>query len=349
MSAASVVGFDVPTIERWLATVTGVASPVEWVRLPGGHSNLTYLLRDASGRELVIRRPPQGHLLPKAHDMWREYRIIDGLWPTAVPVAEPIAYCDDRAVAETHFYVMGKVEGEALYTAAAVTAWLGEPARQRAGESFVDVLAALHALDPADVGLAALGRHDGYIARQLRTWYGSWTASIDRAAFDDSRVHDLHALLSARIPEQGPARVVHGDYGPHNCLFDRDGSVTAVLDWEIATLGDPLADFAYSINAWVEPGDAGVYGADPPTALPGFPSRAVLMERYATATGADLSNLAYYRAFNSWKTACILHGVYARYRAGQKSTEGVDLETLFARIGLSIDAAVAHAEPSSGV
>ena len=107
MTSTSVVGFDVPTIERWLPTVTPVASPITWERLPGGHSNLTYLLRDAGGRELVIRRPPEGQLLPKAHDMWREYRIIDGLWPTAVPVAEPIAYCDDREIAEVHFYVMG--------------------------------------------------------------------------------------------------------------------------------------------------------------------------------------------------------------------------------------------------
>ncbi len=343
MPEPSVVGFDVPTVERWLATVTDVAPPMAWTRLPGGHSNLTYLLHDAAGRELVIRRPPQGQLLPKAHDMWREYRIIDGLWPTPVPVAEPIAFCDDRAVAETHFYVMGKAEGEALYTASAVTAWLDEPARRRAAESFVDVLAALHATDPSDVGLAELGRHDGYVARQLRTWYGSWTASIEAAAFDDPRVHELHTLLAARTPEQGPARVVHGDYGPHNCLFDRNGALTAVLDWEIATLGDPLADFAYSVNAWVEPGDPGVYGADPPTALPGFPSRLELIERYATATGADLSNLSYYRAFNSWKTACILHGVYARYQAGQKSAEGVDLAALFARIGLAIDAAEAHA------
>ena len=124
MSERSVVGFDVLTVERWLATVTTVHLPIEWTRLPGGHSNLTYLLRDAAGRELFVRRPPQGQLLPKAHDMWREYRIIDGLWPTAVPVAEPIAYCDDRGVAETHFYVMGKVDGAALYTAEEVTAWL---------------------------------------------------------------------------------------------------------------------------------------------------------------------------------------------------------------------------------
>jgi aminoglycoside phosphotransferase (APT) family kinase protein len=344
MSSSTVVGFDVPTIERWLSGVTDVEPPLEWDRLPGGHSNLTYLLRDARGRELVIRRPPQGQLLPKAHDMWREYRIIDGLWPTAVPVAEPIAYCDDRDIAETHFYLMGKVAGEALYSGETVSAFLDETARRRAGESFIEVLAALHALDPADVGLAELGRHDGYVSRQLRTWYGSWTASIEYAAHDDPRTHSLHDMLVSHIPEQGPARIVHGDYGPHNCLFTADGTVSAVLDWEIATLGDPLADFAYSVNAWVEPGDVGVYGADPPTALPGFPSRAELIERYAAATGADLSNLAYYRTFNSWKTACILHGVYARYRAGQKSTDGVDVDALFGRIGASLDAAEAMAD-----
>jgi len=339
MTGTDVVGFDVPRIEAWLPPVTPVTPPLTWERLPGGHSNLTYLLTDGVGREMVIRRPPEGELLPKAHDMWREYRIIDGLWPTEVPVAEPIAYCDDRDVAETHFYVMGKAEGQALYDGETVSAWLSETARHRAGEHFVDVLAALHSIDPADVGLAELGRPDGYVSRQLKTWYGSWNASIPYAEHDEERAHELHTLLVEHIPDQGPGRIVHGDYGPHNSLFSRDGEVTAVLDWEIATLGDPLADFAYSVNAWVEPGDAGVYGADPPTALPGFPSRDDLIARYEGATGADLSNLDYYRAFNSFKTACILHGVYARYRAGQKSVEGVDLDSLFARIGLSLDAA----------
>jgi len=343
MEATAIVGFEVPVIEAWMSSVTEVTLPIVWERLPGGHSNLTYLLRDAAGRELVIRRPPQGELLPKAHDMWREYRIIDGLWPTAVPVAEPIAFCDDRAICETHFYLMGKVEGEALYDGEVVSAWLDEPARWRAGEIFVDVLAALHSIDPADVGLAELGRPGGYVARQLKTWYGSWNASIEYANHDDPRVHELHALLSSCIPEQGPGRVVHGDYGPHNSMFSRSGELMAVLDWEIATLGDPLADFAYSINAWVEPGDLGVYGSDPPTALPGFPSRNQLIERYAAATGADMSQLPFYRSFNSFKVACILHGVYARYLAGQKSTEGVDLPMLFARIDLSLDNAAAMA------
>ena len=341
---STVVGFDVPTIERWLPTVTELTSPITWARLPGGHSNLTYLLTDAAGRELVIRRPPLGELLPKAHDMWREYRVIEALWPTAVPVPEPIAYCDDRSVAEVHFYVMGRVGGRALYSGAEVAEWLDVPARRRAGESFIDVLAELHSIAPADVGLDDLGRHDGYVARQLRTWYGSWTSSVAHADYDDPRVHDLHDRLSASIPEAGPARVVHGDYGPHNSLFAQDGDVTAVLDWEIATLGDPLADFAYTLNAWVEPGDGGVAGADPATALDGFPSRAELTDRYARATGADLTHLDYYRSFNQWKTACILHGVYARYRAGQKDSSGVDLDMLYDRMLASITHAVVLAD-----
>ena len=339
-----VVGFDVPTIEHWLPAVTDVTGPIRWERLPGGHSNLTYLLTDAEGREMVIRRPPQGELLPKAHDMHREYRIIEGLWPTDVPVAEPIAYVDDRDLCEVHFYVMGKVSGAALYTGEEVAGWLSEDARRTAGESFIDTLATLHSIDPADVGLADLGRPDGYVARQLRTWYGSWNASIEAADYDDPRAHELHTLFSERIPEQGPGRIVHGDFGPHNCMFCPMGTVSGVLDWEIATLGDPLADFAYSINAWVEPGDGGVYGADPPTVLPGFPSREDLIERYAERTGADLSDLPYYRAFNAFKTACILHGVYARYQAGQKSTEGVDVPALFQRIVAGLDRASEFAE-----
>jgi aminoglycoside phosphotransferase (APT) family kinase protein len=336
---SDVVGFDVVGIEAWLSSVTDVTVPVSWERMPGGHSNLTYLLRDAGGRQLVIRRPPLGVLLPKAHDMWREYRIIEGLSGTAVPVAVPIAYCDDRAVAETHFYVMGRVAGESLQAGHEVARFLDEPARRRAGESFIDVLAALHSIEPDDVGLGDLGPREGYVARQLTTWYRSWMASIDDAGLDDARVHELHAMLSSRIPAQGPARVVHGDYGPHNCLFAPSGELTAVLDWEIATLGDPLADFAYSINAWVEPGDPVVDGADPPTALAGFPSRDEMITRYAAATGADVAQLAFYRAFNALKTALIIQGVYARYRAGKKSTEGVDLATLFARIDRSLDTA----------
>ena len=341
-NGVDVAGFDVSAVEAWIGEHTHVVPPCTWRRLEGGHSNLTYELTDATGREYVIRRPPQGALLPKAHDMHREFRIIDALHPAGVPVAEPIGFCDDRAVCDRHFYVMGKVGGEALYTAEQTAPRLDETARRRVGESFMAVLAHLHSVDPDDVGLGDLARRDGYVARQLRTWYGSWTASAEAADYDDGRVHALYEQLMSRIPEQGPARVVHGDYGVHNVMVDEAGDVVAVLDWEIGTLGDPLADFAYALNAWVEPSDGPNGSAVAPTALPGFASRDDLVGYYAERTGADLSRLGYYRSFNSFKTACIVHGVYARYKLGMKSTEGIDLPGLFERILTSVDLAEQH-------
>jgi aminoglycoside phosphotransferase (APT) family kinase protein len=156
-------------------------------------------------------------------------------------------------------------------------------------------------------------------------------------------VHELHEWLLDKMPEQGPGRVVHGDYGLHNSMVSSDGKIVAILDWEIATLGDPLADFAYALNAWVEPADPHAALGDAATAIEGFSSRDELTSFYADKTGADLSHLQYYRSFNSFKTACIIHGVYARYVRGQKSTEGVDLQGLHDRIGASIELSVAHA------
>ncbi|MFT6393194.1 MAG: aminoglycoside phosphotransferase (APT) family kinase protein [Ilumatobacter sp.] len=339
---SAVAGFDVPVVEAWMAANTRVNPPCRWRRLEGGHSNLTYEITDAGGSAFVIRRPPEGELLPKAHDMFREFRIIDALYPAGVPVAEPIGFCDDRDICDKHFYVMGKVGGDALYTAADTAPRLDEVARGRVGESFISVLAHLHSVDPVEVGLEELGRHDGYVARQLKTWYGSWTMSAEAAEYDDDRLHVLHEQLLANIPEAGPARVVHGDYGVHNVMVDGSGEVVAVLDWEIGTLGDPLADFAYALNAWIEPSDSPEAATLSPTALPGFASRDDLIALYGERTGADLSSLGFYRAFNSFKTACILHGVYARYKLGMKSTDGVDMPGLFNRVLTSIDLAEEH-------
>lgn len=339
MSEQTVAGFDVPVVEAWMAENTRLQPPCQWTRLEGGHSNLTYELTDSVGASAVIRRPPEGELLPKAHDMWREFRIIDALYPVGVPVAEPIGYCDDSDVCDKHFYVMGKVGGEAMYTAEQTEPYLDVAARSNVGESFMSVLAHLHSVDPADVGLDELGRHDGYVARQIKTWYGSWTASAEAADYDSPRLHALHDHLVANLPEQGPARVVHGDYGVHNVMVDSNGKIAAVLDWEIGTLGDPLADFAYALNAWAEASDGPLAAATAPTALPGFASRQDLIGYYADKTGADMSNLGYYRAYNSFKTACIIHGVYARYKLGMKSTDGIDMPGLFDRIVVSIDRA----------
>jgi len=339
-SETATPGYDRPSVEAWIgANIDALTPPFTWEKLEGGHSNLTFLLSDVNGERAVIRRPPMGELLPKAHDMAREFAIISGLGPTAVPVAKAYALVEDLSVTGAVFYVMSEVPGRAMYTAEAVEEWLSMEARAMVGHSFMETLAALHSIDPADVGLGNLARHDGYVARQLKTWYGSWNASKEGAALDDERIHQMHDLLSSRIPEQGPGRVVHGDYGLHNCMLDQQGKITAVLDWEIATLGDPLADFAYALNAWSDVDDEVRVSHESATMAPGFARRHELAEYYAGITGADLSNLAYYRAFNYFKTACILHGVYARYLQGKKSTEGIDVPELKERMLATIDLA----------
>lgn len=326
-------GYDTRAVEAWIAAhVPALTPPLRWFRLEGGHSNLTYRIVDGHGREAVIRRPPMGELLPKAHDMAREWAVISALGPTPVPVPAALGFCADPAVTGAHFYVMGLIDGHPLYSAADTDRWVPQPQRRRLADSFIDVLADLHSVDPGAVGLGDLGKQDSYIGRQLKTWYRSWTASVGPAGYDDPRAHELQAYFLANLPDQGPARIVHGDYGLHNTLVGPDCTLAAVVDWEISTLGDPLADLAYALNQWQDPDDPIALREAAPTTLPGFPRRAHLAERYAARTGRDLSRLDYYVGFNRWKTAAIVHGVYARYREGKKSTDGVDLEGLRARI-----------------
>lgn len=340
--AEPIAGFDVDRVEPWLRDhVEGLVPPLRWTRLTGGHSNFTYRVDDAAGRSMVVRRPPLGELLPTAHDMQREYTLISALWPTPVPVPEPLAFCADESVTGGRFYAMGWVEGRSLYTAAEAAEHLPSiEARARTGPSFIDTLAALHQLDPDEIGLGDLGKRTSYVGRQLHRWYESWNASKDRERPDVDR---LYTFLVDHLPEQAGVSVVHGDYGLHNCRVDTEGRVAAVVDWEISTLGDPLADLAYCINAWVEPGDPGIIG-DPPTALEGFGPRDALIERYAAKTGADLSHLDYYRCFNSWKTVCIIQGVYARYLNGQKSADGYDIDDFPRRIDATLARGVEAAE-----
>lgn len=351
-SAAQPVGYDTAAVEAWIAHhVPSLATPLQWTRLEGGHSNLTYLIEDKNGRRAVIRRPPMGELLPKAHDMSREWALISALNGTPVPVPRALGFCADKAVIGAAFYVMGHVDGHPLYSADDTRRWAPEPLRQTLADSFIDVLADLHAVDPDAVGLGDLGKKDDYIGRQLKTWYRSWNASIEPAKLDDPRAHELQRYFLAHVPDQGPARVVHGDYGLHNTLVGADGRIAAVVDWEISTLGDPLADLAYALNQWAEPGDPPPVRNVPPTSLPGFPSRRQLADRYAQRTGRDLSKLDFYIGFNRWKSAAIVHGVYARYLEGKKSTAGIDLDGLKRSILLSLslaEAAVQRLErPSS--
>lgn len=326
-------GYTVDAVEAWIASnIPSLSPPFEWTRLEGGHSNLTYKLDDSNGKEAVIRRPPQGQLLPKAHDMSREWSLISALGPTAVPVPEALGFCESPDVTGAWFYVMGCINGRPLYNNEETEEWVPEAKRSTLANSFVDVLADLHSLDPDEIGLSDLGKRDSYVGRQLKTWYRSWTSSIEGADFDDERAHKLQRFFLENLPEQEKARVVHGDYGLHNCLTGPDSTVAAVVDWEISTLGDPLADLAYALNFFPDPSDTIPISPEAATAVSGFPTRTEMAARYETRTGRDLSNLDYYTGFNRWKSACIVHGVYARYMEGKKSSEGVDLEHMRSRI-----------------
>lgn len=334
-------GYNIPLVETWIKENTeGLTPPFEWTRLEGGHSNLTYLLQDQNGRKAVIRRPPLGKLLPKAHDMSREWSLISSLAPTGFPVPAALGFCADTNITGALFYVMGYSEGRPLYTSEDTKDWVPEDRRVTLAHSFIDTLADLHALDPDEIGLGDLGKKEDYIGRQVKTWYRSWQSSIEPAKFDDARAHELRQYFLDHQPEQGMARVVHGDYGFHNCLIGADSTVSAVVDWEISTLGDPLADLGYTLKTWPENEQDVAESPGAPTSAGGFPYRAELAQRYADRTGCSIDMLDFYIGFNHWKSAAILHGVYARYMAGQKSTDGVDVDLVKTRILTSLDGAV---------
>jgi aminoglycoside phosphotransferase (APT) family kinase protein len=315
VSAAGPPGIDAAGVTAWFRDeVPAARPPLGFERLPGGRSNLTYRVRDAAGADLVLRRPPLHGVLQSAHDMAREHRIIAALAGTDVPVPAAVALCEDPAVTGAPFYVMAYVDGTVPRDEATVAAAFDERARAAAADSLVDALVALHRVDPDAVGLGQLGRREGYLERQLRRWKRQLEQSRTRRL---PVLDEVHRRLVASIPAQvGPARVVHGDYRLDNVVLSPAGRVLAVLDWELCTLGDPLADVGLLLVYWTEPGDTALPLPTAPTTLPGFPTRAELTAAYATRSGRAVDDLDYYQAFGYWKLAVILEGVHARYRAG---------------------------------
>jgi aminoglycoside phosphotransferase (APT) family kinase protein len=326
----NIPGIEEPAVSAWLARhVPTAPPPFAFELISGGRSNLTYRVVDRSGAAWALRRPPLGHVLATAHDMGREFRIISGLHGSPVPVAEPVAFCEDVEVNGAPFYVMGFVDGVVVRDID-VGRTLTPAVRRRAGESLVDTLAALHRVVPADVGLEGLGRHEGYLARQVKRWTAQFEGSTSR---DLPVIRAVAAVLAERMPPDPPARIVHGDYRLENTVIDRDGAVAAVLDWELCTLGDPLADLGLLLSYWPEAGEDDEISALSPAPLPGFPTRAELADHYAAATGADLAALDYYRAFADWKLACIGEGVANRYHRGAMAdAEVVDVEAMWAGV-----------------
>jgi aminoglycoside phosphotransferase (APT) family kinase protein len=333
---------DLPGLARWLGGhgVEAGAGLPEVQLIAGGRSNLTYSLRfpapagAGSPERLVLRRPPLGHVLPTAHDMSREYRVLSALDGTAVPVPRPVVLCQDEEVIGAPFYVMEYVAGLVLRTredARLITpGQAGEISRR-----FAEMLAAIHGLDYERAGLAGFGRPEGYLARQLARWQRQWDLSATRAM---PGYEQLVARLAAGLPADGgqpgggaAGTLVHGDFRLDNMLIaaEPEARIAAVVDWEMSTLGDPLADLGLTLVYWVDPGEEDVLvhtAGRSVTTSPGFLARDELVALYAELTGRDVSRIGYYMAFGCFKLAVVLEGIHARFLQHQTVGEGFERE-----------------------
>ena len=343
-AATAPVGIDAEPVTRWFARhVPDAVPPLHFDRVAGGHSCLTYIVTDAAGQRFVLRRPPLGHLLASAHDVAREHRIMSALQDSDVPVPRMLGVCEDADVNGAPFYVMSCVEGFVLHSADDVREHLPTAeGKARATETLVAALVALHRVDPDEVGLGTLARRGGYLDRQLKRWSGQWEASKTRELPGMER---LHAWLVEHRPEEGADRIVHGDFRLGNCIHAPDGTVLAMLDWELCTLGDPLADVSYLMRAWVAPEDPVTGSVEPATHAGGFPTRDEVAARYAELSGRDLGDLDYWMAFNAWRSAAIGEGVYRRYIDGKMGELPEDVE----RYALSVEAAMEHGLEFAGL
>ncbi|MFE6828576.1 phosphotransferase family protein [Streptomyces sp. NPDC057690] len=310
-----------------------VDGPLTGRLIEGGRSNLTYAVSDGTAK-WVVRRPPLGHVLATAHDMRREHRVISALHPTSVPVPRPVLLCEDpdnEAAPGAPFYVMEFVEGTPYRTADEL-APLGERRTRDAILSLTDTLVELHAVDPAAVGLADFGRPEGFLDRQLRRWGKQLDASRSR---DLPGIDELHAALGRGLPHSPAPAVVHGDYRLDNVLIGTDDTIRAILDWEMSTLGDPLTDLGLLVMYSV-PLELPNSPISTTASAPGHPSPAELIERYATRSGRDVSEVSWYTAFAWFKLAVILEGIHYRYTLGQTVGRGFD------RIGELVPVFIEH-------
>lgn len=292
----------------------------------GGRSNLTYRLTSGD-QTWVLRRPPLGHVLPTAHDMAREHRVLSALSSAGFAAPRPLVFCGDERVIGAPFYVMDFVDG-VLLDKVAPPGYIDTPERRaRLSEAVVRTLAALHSIEPDAIGLDGFGRPAGFIERQVRRWSEQWERSKTREV---PAFAEVRRRLEAALPSSQRVAIVHGDYRLGNILHDPadPGRIAAVLDWEMSTLGDPLFDLAYLLMHWSDPGDSpariGQAGAGELTLLPGFLTRAELAAEYAKASGLDLAEMAFYEVLSFFKHAVITEGIHARHLAGETVGPGFE-------------------------
>ncbi len=335
----SVPGINFERLVPWFSEHVQPVSDLRAKVIGHGRSNITYRL-EADGKAWVLRRPPLSHVLPTAHDMKREFRVISALEPTKVPVPHAIALCEDPEVIGAQFYIMSFVEGMVPADPQAFAKKFPEGERRRIGEELIDTLVELHAIEPASIGLGDFGKPKGFIERQVRRFMGqiAQNATGDRPEFEELG----RRLEKAIPPERDDFSIVHGDYRLDNAILDDNGHIAAVLDWEMATLGDPLADVGQQVMYWADPEAPTQTGiaSNSVSALPGFLPRREAIARYAAKSGRDLSNLDFYVVLAHFKLAVIVEGIYARFLEGGTVGEGFEATgaqaLALARAGLAI-------------
>jgi aminoglycoside phosphotransferase (APT) family kinase protein len=317
-----VEGIHVENVTAWLAERTEIEPPLVFDLIAGGRSNMTFTVTDTVQRRFVLRRPPMGKLLPSAHDMAREHRLMDALADSPVPVPRMVGLCQDPEVNERDFYVMHFLDGIVVRDVE-IGRTLTPAVRRRMSTELIDTLCALHRVDIDEVGLGDLAKRSGYIERQIKRWSGQWEQSKTR---EIPLIDEVRDTLADRIPPDARTTIAHGDYRLSNCMMDPTGPVAGVLDWELCTLGDPMADLAGLLGYWHDPDRPDATGDPETTGLEGFLTQDEMAARYAEEMGVDLHLVDYYRGFASWRLACIGEGVYARYLNGQQGSQDEDLD-----------------------
>lgn len=317
--------FDLARVEAHLrAHIPGLEGPMQALQFPGGHANLTYLVRFGE-REIVLRRPPLGPVAPKSHDMRREFKALSALAPVFPQAPKPFLLCEDESVMGAVFFAMERRRGVVVRFAMPPELDRHPDARHRISMALIDVMASFHDVDYRAIGLADLGRPDGFVERQVAGWKGRW----DRAKnVENPRFEELHAWLVANRPESPAPTLVHNDLKFDNCMIDPDDPdhVTTILDWDMTTVGDPLIDLGTLLGYWAQADDPPERGATTSvTALPGFPTRRELAERYAERRAIDLATIGWYEVFAIWKTAVVLQQIFIRFVRGQTTDERFQL------------------------
>jgi aminoglycoside phosphotransferase (APT) family kinase protein len=336
-SVPTLQGIDIPRVTAWIAEHTEITPPLSFKLIAGGRSNMTFTVTDAAGRRFVLRRPPLGKLLPSAHDMAREHRLMAALAGTTVPVPRMVGLCQDPSVNERDFYVMHFLDGIVVRDVETGQSLTPE-VRTRMSHALIDTLCDLHRIDIDAVGLGNLAKREGYIERQIKRWSTQWEQSKTRELPIFDTVRDA---LAARMPAQSRVALAHGDYRLSNCMMDPSGPVVGVLDWELCTLGEPMADLGGLLGYWHDASDPQATGDPGTTALPGFLPQDEMAGLYAEKMGVSLADVSYYRAFAQWRLASIGEGVYARYLGGQQGSqdEAIDLDSYKAGIPRRIERA----------